>query len=218
MIISYSRNFCFIRVPKNASTSVSMAMVESGILCPERDYCSPSIEFDQRSMSYHPNVSINTSIKSVLDNYDRTHHSVTQYHELGLLDDSMEIISTIRHPIERFESFVKFLYTDPNPNVAWDHLKECVSKNRLDKSFLLFDTQNLYNRMTKPQHWWFGNDATLWAVEHVDKKLSAFLSVPCHSCERKSTRQLSEPLTQDRKNEILSHYERDFVFWEQTIC
>lgn len=223
MIICYSKNFCFIRVPKSASTTASLGLVNSGIINPELDYCSISIEFDQLDnlagkAEIFKNTSVGADIKSLLQKKDRTHHSFSYYDDLGLIPQGMQVYSTIRHPVERFLSFVKFIYKDPDPNSAWDHWKESMNKSCLDKSPLLFNTQNLKDRMFKPQHWWFGNNAKLWPSFLVDTCLRSFLRSQGYSYNKEkyrvSQRQLSAPLAKCKIDEILSIYNKDYLLWK----
>lgn len=226
MIICYSENFCFIRVPKAASTSCTGAILASGLVNPVTDYCSKSAEFNHgdvleshRGLYYNRCMSL--GISRLLEKKDRTHHSISQYRALNLIPDNMEIISTVRHPVCRFLSFVKFLYKDTDPNAAWDHWQECIRDQKFKNKSTVFGFQNAYNRMFKPQHWWWGPEATLWPVEHIDRCLSDFLTkhgvhhVPVH--HRLSQRFLSNELSKHRKKQILDVYQQDFLFWEETI-
>lgn len=226
MIICYSRNFCLIRVPKSASTTVAGAIIDSGMLNPETDFCSNSIEFESgglfnNSVGVYHNACLSESVVNLLQNKDRTHHTVSQYMELGLIQDDMEVFSTIRHPVERFLSFVKFLYKDPDPNTAWQHWKECLHTGMLNTEPLKFVSQNMFNRLFKPQHWWFGTHAILWPVEYLDHCLKDFMQAqgksfsPLH--HRTASTEIKNTLSHQHQQQILDLYQDDFVMWEKAF-
>lgn len=227
MIICYSRNFCFIRVPKAASTTCAGAILNSGIIDPIMDFCSLSVEFNQggefeKYQGLYHNKCVTPNVFKLLTNKDRTHHSVRQYRELNLIPSNMEVISTIRNPVSRFLSFVKFVYTDADPNAAWDHWLECIKSQRINKTPLMFESQNIYNRMFKPQHWWWEPGTILWPVEYLNWHLTEFFLKhnvhykPVH--HRQSQRPLKCALSQQRQQQIVDHYQQDFVLWESVIA
>lgn len=211
MIISYSRKFCFIRVPKAGSTTAAMSIVDSGVLDANTDYCSNSIEFCQQGREPYAH-----QVPALLA-HDRTHQSVHQYRELGMLPDDFAIYSTIRNPVDRFCSMVRFLFRDTNPNRVWDVVSDWIEHDTFDASALLYSTQNLRDRIVLPQHAWFGDDATLWCVEHLDAHLENFLGhVPPR--ERVNPRQSRGALTPDNHDAILSHYAQDFALWSDNLA
>lgn len=117
MIILNSRNQVLIRVPKTASTSLAVQVYDN-FLDPVIDV-SYTIEDNTVGEfvedSYRREVNFKPIEHLFKDHMDAMHASWWDLKELNLVDDSMEILTTIRHPIDRWLSIYYFhkKYFDP---------------------------------------------------------------------------------------------------------
>lgn len=212
MIISYSRNFAFVRVPKAGSTTAAIALATRGLLDETVDYCSDAIDLP------YPVCSKFNKPKAlqILERYDRTHHRIADYKSLGVLPDNMPVYATIRNPVERFVSMSFFLFPELDPNLVWDDI-QC---NRIPQPVAV---QNLRNRLLQPQSYWIDNNTILWNTEQLDYHITQFLltyDIDVKIIERFRTN-LDKPspscLTRHRRNQILDHYSEDMRLWSQTL-
>ena len=240
MIISYSENFCFIRIPKSASTTAEVGLYDMGFVDESYgDICS-GIEDDDKldfkivssrePINYpHPGSKVQLRLldedivffKEDIGNVNKLRQHIwhTSYKKLlssGLIDDGIERISTIRNPIERFVSITYYIggYSkEPihqDPNVAWDRFKNDIP------TFAAWDAM-----FKKPQHYYVKESATLWNVDNLYDWLERFAKErgkeyvkPYHHKNNKKNQKIK--LTEDRQQEILDMYEKDFLLWEQS--
>lgn len=203
MIISYSRKFCFIRVPKAGSTTCALAIANSDLVDRTADYISRCMDFPNAPLANNQGLRLVAKI-------DPMHHRAAQYQSLGVIDTSFEVISTIRHPVDRFISLVRFAFKVPNPNLIWDMWGDQV----LDH---VYPFANARNRILQPQHYWFGNNATLWPVPQIDRCLAVRFGIDSVQRHRVTKTKLTEELTPDRQKQILDHYQKDLVLYEQAM-
>ena len=131
MIISNSHDFVLLRVPKVASTSVTMAIYDSDLVSLGKDYC-PGLEreyFPEEDRSHKGRLAINSHvfeavIKSgrryeweswwpwvIKDPMFYAHATYSQLVQMKLIVDGMPSFATIRHPVDRFLSVWSFLLT-----------------------------------------------------------------------------------------------------------
>jgi hypothetical protein len=238
MIVSYSENFCFIRIPKSASTTAEVGLYDMGFIDESYgDICS-GIEGDGDSkllsnrepINYpHPVSEVQLKLldeeivffKEDINDVKKLRQHIwhTPYKKLlssGLIDNNIECISTIRNPIERFVSITYYIgkftegSTSHDPNVAWDRFKNDIP------TFSAWDAM-----FKKPQHYYVKEGATLWNVDNLYDWLQRFAKErdreyikPNHYKNNKKNQKIQ--LTQDRQQEILDMYEKDFLLWEQS--
>ena len=110
MIILNSTNQVVIRIPKTASTSLAVHVYDN-YLDPTMDV-SYTIEDNTVGElvedSYRREVNFKPIEHLFKDHMDAMHASWWDLKKLNLVDDSMDIITTIRHPIDRWLSIYYF--------------------------------------------------------------------------------------------------------------
>ncbi len=130
MIISTSHNFVFLRVPKVASTSVTMAIYDSDLVSLGKDF-SPGLEreyFPEEDRSHKGRLAINSNMFEAVIKSGRkfewqswwpwpitnpmfySHATYAQLVKMKLIPDGMPSFATIRHPVDRFLSVWSFLF------------------------------------------------------------------------------------------------------------
>jgi|DEB0MinimDraft_6_1074348.scaffolds.fasta_scaffold00194_37 hypothetical protein len=237
MIISYSNDFVLVRIPKTASTTCVAGLYDMGaVVESEGDLC-PGVE---ASMEYESEDSTRsgvnwgswiTGVTEILDpnmycREDPRHRQLYRQHvwhtgfhrlvEVGLVDEDMPCVSTIRHPVDRFLSINAFLgkhtrVPERDPNSTWDQYKNG------DEVFGMWENMfRLHQDYYVPEH------ATLWNIENLYDWMKRFAKEkglvykePIYFKNNKKYRTVS--LTSDREQEILDHFEKDFLLWEQAF-
>ena len=238
MIISYSNDFVFIRIPKCASTTCVVGLYDMGFVNEsEGDICT-GIEGDKISKDDSVRDSINwpkrhggKTLIPLIDPNLVTHSShvtdtrVHRQHiwhspykkivEVGLIDDGMPCVSTIRHPVSRFLSITGYLSSEfkqisSDPNETWDLFKN---------DYNVFGD---YHDMFKvPQNYYVCEGATLFNVENTYDWIEKFTKEkgyeyiqPQHCKNFKHKQKI--PLTKGREKEIIDWFKDDFLLWEQS--
>lgn len=237
MIISYSDDFVFVRIPKNASTTCVVGLYDMGFVNEsEGDMCTgiesgigytTDVEDSERKGINWPRESslplLDVNLK--MNGADANNYQVHEQHikhapykrlvEVGLIDDDMPCVSTIRHPVSRFKSIISFLSLDvevptSDPNECWDLFK-CGKRTFGD-----------YHNMFKyPQSYYVSENATLFNVENIYDWLEKFAKEkgreykkPAYYKNNKGSQKIS--LTKDREKEIIDWFQDDFLLWEQS--
>jgi hypothetical protein len=242
MIISYSENFCFIRIPKSASTTAEVGLYDMGFVDESYgDICSgiegspdtdpEDVMSDRKSINYPSAFSevqlalLDTNMVSdieYINNIQRHRQHVwhTPYHMLlstGLIDDDIECIGTIRNPVDRFVSITYYLSEFGDSEKIMSNPNETWDKFKNNiNTFLTWD-----DMFRKPQHYFVKENATLWNVDNLYDWLQKFVKErgkeyikPYHHKNNKKSQKIQ--LTKDRQQEILDMYEKDFLLWEQS--
>ena len=245
MIISYSNDFVFVRIPKCASTTCVVGLYDMGMVVEsEGDICSGiegsdsrEVEHSGKGSSRHPvnypwgnSRTQNPLLDHKLVNdgrhindipVHRQHIWHTPYHkivEVGLAEEGMPCVSTIRHPVSRFMSIVSYLYSfskieeglSEDPNGAWDRFKDDeVVFSKWDALFKV------------PQNYFVPEGATLFNVENTYEWLERFAKEkgveyikPKHFKNNKENQKIL--LTKERQQEIMSWFEDDLLLWEKS--
>ena len=239
MIISYSNDFVFIRIPKCASTTCVVGLYDMGFVDELKgDMCTGieksgdvGIPESHRNPINWPDPG-HEAILKLLDNdivtfYNTSNNALayrqhvwhSPYHkvvESGLIEEGMPCVSTIRHPVDRFISITAYVDAAPNketindPNIAWDGFKN---------NEMVFD---MWSDMFKhPQSYYVSDDAQLWNVENVYDWLDKFAieknviyNRPYHYKNNKMNQTIQ--LTENRKQEIVDRFEDDYLLWEKS--
>jgi len=170
MIISYKHNFAFIDVPKCASTSCQLILQESGILDETTDICHPTV----RHKGWH----------ELLDE--------------KLVNQDMECVGVIRHPIDRFLSGVNYLLFHPDNsakeiqinraiegndnkgihNAFWDRFLDCPGNlTDLTKYYENVEAVDYFicafkNSIGRRQNSFLSDNATVWAFDNFKIKIN----------------------------------------------
>lgn len=246
MIISYSNDFVFVRIPKCASTTCAVGLYDMGLVVEsEGDICS-GIEGSDHGQNktegrgsgrlpinypYGGSKTQNPLLDHNLVNFGqfvndtkvhRQHIWHTPYHkmvEVGLVEEGMPCVSTIRHPVSRFMSIVSYLTTfgkksdyvlSEDPNSAWDRFKEG------EVTFSMWDAL-----FKAPQNYFVPEGATLFNVENTYDWLERFSKEkgveyikPEHFKNNKENQKIL--LTEARQQEIMEWFEDDLLLWEKS--
>lgn len=238
MIISYSNDFVFVRVPKCASTTCVVGLYDMGFVNEsEGDMCSgiegsgdDGPESGRKPINWprgdsrvttalldHNMVTAGQHINN--PNVHRQHIWHSPYHkvvESGLVEEGMPCVSTIRHPVDRFVSITAYIgqfskgeNVETDPNKAWDRFKSG------DRVFALWD-----DMFKLPQNYFVSDDAQLWNVENTYDWLKRFAlekgfeyNQPYHFKNNKKNQKLG--LSDKRQQEILDWFEDDYLLWEK---
>lgn len=225
MIVSYSNDFCFVRIPKCGSTTCSVAIHDSGILAID-DICA-EIEGGETDTYRKP---VNWSLSEKLldlhlaQGYNGNIQGMAQmvkhapFHTMmraGLVDSEMPCYATFRNPIDRFFSISHFIGlkhdVPADINETWDMFK--------DGSNVFHQYSEMFR---KPQYYWLGENNTVWNIENLDDWLNQFMKdyggkyTPRHDKKNKRPRDYSA-MTKQRQQEVLDHFELDYILWEEAL-
>lgn len=228
MIVSYNHDFCFVRIPKCGSTTCSVSIYDSGIL-EEDDICA-EIEHSEGSETYRK--PINWTVNERLLDLHLVHGgyynddvaSVPQFvrhapfHTMlraGLVDEQMPCYAVMRNPLDRFFSIAEFIGT-----------KHDVPKDINETWDKYYDGEDVFYQysmmMRRPQHYWLGNENTVWNIEHLDYWLKSFIEerggkyVARHDKKNDRYRE-HQWMTKDRQFQLLDLFEEDLVLWEESL-
>lgn len=248
MIISYSNDFIFIRIPKCASTTCVVGLYDMGFVNEEEGDISTGIEAGTVNLADgnnhkafneidsgrkpinwpygdsptilplldHNMVNANQHIMNANAHRQHIWHSpYSKFVESGLIEEGMPCVSTIRHPVDRWISITAYVGSfskkenTTDPNVSWERFKNEE------------ETFDMWSNMFKlPQHYYVSDDAQLWNVENVYDWLKRFAkekgivyNQPYHFKNNKKRQKI--PLTENRKQEIMDYFEKDFLLWEK---
>lgn len=295
MIISYSNNFAFIRIPKTGSTSATVMIYDSDILDKKIDCCTGiengsfgklkdepdglravdgtgreefNINFNYKLLDEnllierHKNslliaktlrgkykikervrgadFKMDINISSGIFNVLYMHNTWNSLYRCGLVDDDIECISTIRHPIDRFISICYF-FERGTGQWSFGTNDDRARKNYFGKSVLteegingivdrIIDGRSVFMEFEeiflKPQHYWIKEGATVWntenvvdwAAEFVNKKGGAIKEEMWAKNNKKRPRDYLNPdiITLDRQKYLLDRFEKDFLLWENS--
>jgi hypothetical protein len=223
VLISYSYDFCCIRIPKNSSTSLEVSIYDMGFVIPSKgDRCvgiEPSghkegIYKDDKLIGHtYVEDGLPSSVRPKVNwDYDKEHvlHlSFNELVEMDLISSDMLCVSTVRNPVDRFKTLASYVNLNNDPNECWDRFK-----NNKESVF------GKWVPYTDPQHSWIGKNSLLFNVENLSDWLLTFSKMknvdyikPLHYKKNKDKSRID--LTESRKKDIIEYYEKDFLLWEK---
>lgn len=224
MIVSYSGDFCYVRIPKCGSTTCSVSIYDSGIL--EADDICAEIENSCGSDTYRKAINWSLSEKlldvGLVQTLNCNILNVAQFirhapfrvmAKAGLVDPLMPCYAVMRNPIDRFFSIAHFIATKHDVpkdiNETWDRFASGQ------------DVFYQYTRMFRqPQHYWLGEDNTVWNIENLNYWLRQFIEErggsyePRHDKGNDRHRDYSA-MTKDRQLQLLDRFQEDLQLWEE---
>lgn len=213
MIISHSNNFIFLRVPKNASTSVATFMINN--LCDQND------KYTKINDSQIPSVNVPQEIiNKYKHDYRFIHLTLNELVENNLVDKDkaakMKVITIIRDPFDRQIS----LYCWKNKgNRSPDDFRRQFSlgHHQTDRS----------NKITQYQYGCLGDNhvAECWLYQDIDLHLQEFVSqlgvdINIDLAKYKSNMrsgQMDDFYDQHTRSAVERYYEKDFEIYNRLV-
>lgn len=258
MIISYSNNFAFIRIPKSGSTSAATMIYDMGILDKSSDLCvkiedasfgsdtvkrhnglkrSDNTERDGFNIAYNKKLVDESFISPYFEEVKANvfwpffmHTTWNKIKENGLIEDNMECISTIRHPVDRFISICYFFDAGTKERWPGTYINKLLEKSGLNgicDEFLSGERtfQSLHEFLSAPQSYYLSDNPTLWNIENLFDWAEDFASLKSGKVIEYywAKRQIrprayfdNKIITLDRQKKLLDKYEKDFLLWENS--
>lgn len=177
MVVSFTNNFIFLRVPKNASTTVSAHFIQNG--------CNP--RFDTWTRIHEINAKDVNVPPAVFENHNHDWHyvhlSLNEIIKCGVVTEEqareMDVINIIREPFERQLSLFFFRYKESNPTVGSKTLDEEVIKKFFRKCFKDgYHYTDGSNKLRQYDYGTIGDEhvAECWLYENIDEHMREFCS------------------------------------------
>jgi hypothetical protein len=244
MIICNSNNFVVTRAPKTGGTSLSLYILQSGLVDSEKDEHTLEGDFDSWEKfkefgESHNNLSY-LEIPENLYNHMNLSEAQTPFSELvsqGRVSEKMPCVGSIRHPLEWLAS----LYYYANLRRTSTARKNLIEKGAYSERDLVMEINikepnrsfdfffddmwehGVVQEVARPQSDYYPDHAKLFNTENIHEHVSEFIlskggTVPERINFRKSDNDPTyyvQSLTADRKQRALDMYEKDLVLWEK---
>jgi hypothetical protein len=194
MIISYSNNFVFIRIPRAAGTSMAFYLFKSGLVDPHTDVYkvegsfSTWKDFDKFiSNDGLEFANLPRELKSI-ESMAPVRRTFDDLRAKSAIPADMPCIATIRNPLERLASGYSYICKDVETYLAENNgvvypggLIEDLMKNLMPNVNMFWDYVLEHFNGAKPMHKWypqnyyFPEHAELFNIENLHEHASKFI-------------------------------------------
>lgn len=220
MVICEQSNFMFIRIPKNASTSLASFFVKG--------YCDSN---DKYTKIGDAGINNHNIPKTVLDKYKKgyrfIHLTLNEIINEDLISEesarSKRIIGCIREPFDRQLSLYFFLNRGKDKATP-EHFRECFQSG--------YHATDENNKILQSDYLKIGDESVgeYWAYEYLSDHINTFIeenqpkslvSLPKYKSHHRSIldkdKLLDEYYDQKTRDAVMKYYDKDFELYMETI-
>lgn len=205
MVVSYSKNFIFLRIPKNASSTLAKYFV---------DQCDKST--DKWTILHYSGIRENGIPKDVVYKYalqyQHVHLTLQQIVDEKIITiqdaESMKKIAVIRNPLERQLSLYFFLMKNKNKNPEIEDFRNTFSEGRHKTDINNRNTQLNYVKLNNT----IAPNTELWKYEDIQKYLPQKLEYINTSYKPKNLHEYYDDKT---KKAVEEYYAEDIEMYSK---
>lgn len=219
MVICHSSRFVYIRIPKNASTSLATFFI--------RGYCGADDAYTQVNDSGIASRNFPQHVyQKYRDGHRFIHLTLNDLLESKLITEdqarSYKVVGCVREPFDRQLSLYFFRRKIAgNAAASPEHFRECFVNGYHEK--------DLNNRIRQCEYLTIGDETVgeYWLYENLNNHLAAFsedrkpkqnVALPTYKSRQRTSldkeRLIDEYYDQATKDAVLRYYEKDFELYE----